>query len=87
MVNLSLTLDFDGASENTKTVMTNLMEEKVPTALKDLDIILVIAAGNEGYDNSAFPAREVTEMEGVGISDHRSRCVTSGREFGRYRPI
>ncbi len=80
VVNLSLTLDFDGASVNTQTVMTNLMTKKVPKALKDLDIILVIAAGNDGYDeNPAFPGRAVTEMNGWGLVITEAVVLATGK--------
>ena len=87
VVNFSMTLDFDGASENTQTVMTNLMTKKVPTALKDLDIILVIAAGNEGYDNSAFPARAVTEMEGWGLVITEAVVLATGKVLIYPKPL
>ncbi len=58
-----------------KERVKNLMTEKVPEALEALDIILVISAGNDGYnenpdknyENPAFPGRAVTEMNGWGL--------------------
>ncbi len=83
VVNFSLTLQLERVSPKMHYRLSHLTRTELPKALEALDIILVLAAGNEGYNkhysNPAFPGN--VDMKGWGLVITEAVVLPTGEDL------